>query len=177
MKEMARYGITLSLICVVASASLAVTNSVTGKRIAAQLKLEEEAGLKEVFPEADSFEPVKQEDELLYYKAISKDKKIIGAAFKVTKKGYSSPIEAIVGMAKDGTIKAVKILSQNETPGLGSRVSEPSFLSQFTNKDTADLNQVQAITGATISSKAVIDAVTEKAQIIKDLIIDAPKKR
>ncbi len=176
MKEMVRYGVTLALICVVASASLALTNSVTKQKISAQLKAEEEESLKEVFPEAESFEPVKQEDELFYYKVISQDKKIMGAAFKVSSKGYSSPIETIVGMAKDGTIKAIKILSQSETPGLGSRISEPAFLSQFENRTVTDLSQVQAITGATISSKAVIDAVAEKARIIKELIKDAAKK-
>ncbi|MFA5114971.1 MAG: RnfABCDGE type electron transport complex subunit G [Candidatus Omnitrophota bacterium] len=172
MKEMARYGLVLSLICVVASASLALVNRITKPRIIAQARAEEEASLKEVMPEAIRFEAVKSGGSVLYYKAYGPDAKIIGAAFKAAHKGYSSVVETMVGMKIDGTICAIKVVSQNETPGLGARISEPSFAGQFKNKDI-DLDGVQAITGATISSRAVIDAVKEKAREIEGLIKDA----
>jgi electron transport complex protein RnfG len=73
-------------------------------------------------------------------------------------------------MTKDGTITAIKILNQNETPGLGARIIEPEFTRQFSNKDLSALNDIQAITGATISSRAVIEAVKKKAGEIKELI-------
>jgi len=168
MKEMVRYGFTLAIICIVASASLAVVNAVTKSKIIAQAQAEEEASLKEVLPEAVHFEPVKSAEEIIYYRAHDKDRKLIGIAFKASGKGYSSVVETIVGMKTDGTIVAIKILSQNETPGLGAKVAEPEFSSQFVNKK--DLADVSAITGATISSKAVIDSVKKKAEEIKALI-------
>lgn len=173
MKEMIRYGFILAMICLVAAGLLSGVNALTKERILAQAQAEEEASLKEVIPEGVSFEAVKSGEEILYYQANDQEGKFVGAAFKATGKGYSSNIETIVGMQRDGTISAIKILSQNETPGLGARVAESDFTGQFKNK--TDLSQVQAITGATISSGAVIDSVKEKAEEIKRLIKDVPK--
>ncbi|MDD5729983.1 MAG: RnfABCDGE type electron transport complex subunit G [Candidatus Omnitrophica bacterium] len=172
MKEMIRYGLILASICVIASASLAAVNSVTKTRILSQAKSEEEAGLKEVVPEGARFDAVKSGNETIYYKAFDKNGMAAGVAFKAEGKGYSSVIETLAGMKNDGTIIAVKILNHNETPGLGARVAEHSFTGQFANKNIRDLNQVQAITGATISSKAVMDSVKKKAEEIKNLLKD-----
>lgn len=170
MKEVIRFGFILTLICIVAAGLLAGVNSLTKERTLAQAQAEEKASLKAVIPQGMHFEPVKKEEQIIYYKAFDKDGKFIGVAFKTQAKGYASIIEAIVGMLKDGTITSVKILSQNETPGLGSRIVEPAFITQFTRKK--DLSAVQAITGATISSKAVIDSVKKKTEDIKALIKD-----
>ena len=100
---------------------------------------------------------------MLYYKGFDAEQKFIGVVFKVGKKGYSSVIETVVGMLKDGTITAIKVLSQNETPGLGSQVAEKKFTDRFNKVSFSDLASVQAITGATISSRAVVDSVKEKS--------------
>ncbi len=165
---MVRYGFILALICFVAAGLLAGVNSLTKSRIIAQAQAEEEASLKEVIPEGEQFEAVKKDGEILYYKARDKAGKLIGVAFKASGKGYSSTVETMVGMLSEGTITAVKVLNQNETPGLGARITEPEFAGQF--KNTQDLSNIQAITGATISSKAVIDSVAKKAEEIKALI-------
>lgn len=193
MKELVRYGFILCVICLVAAGLLAGMNLLTSSRILAQVQNEELASLKEVIPQGDSFEAVKDaQDEILYYNAFDKDKNIIGYAFKASGKGYSSTIETMVGMMRDGTIAGIKVLSQNETPGLGARICEvqedktifdlgkkeaipsapkkPWFQEQFSNKRIDNLNEVQAITGATISSKAVIDSVEQKALQIQELI-------
>jgi electron transport complex protein RnfG len=172
MKEMLRYGFILSVICLVASGLLAGVNSLTKKQILLQAQAEEENSLKEVLPEAESFQPVTSGDEVVYYKAKDKEQRLIGVAFKTTGKGYSSDIVTMVGMSIDGTIKTIKVLSQNETPGLGARVSEEAFTNQFKNK--RDLNEVSAITGATISSRAVIEAVKKKARELQALLKNNP---
>jgi len=164
MKEMIKYGFTLALICVIAAGLLAGVNALTKSKIVLQAHAEEVASLREVLPEAVSFEPVKSEDAVLYYKALDGEGKLIGAAFKASGKGYSSTIETMVGMLKDGTITAIKVISQNETPGLGTRVAEPEFTGQF--KNILDMSGASAITGATISSKAVIHSVEKKAKEI-----------
>ena len=170
MKEMIHYGLVLSFICLVAGGLLAGVYSLTNPKIISQAQAEEVASLKEVVPLAETFEPVKSVEDILYYNAYDKEKKLIGVAFKASGKGYSSTIETMVGMLKDGTITAIKVVSQNETPGLGARVVEPAFTGQFSNKNAQSLRDVQAITGATISSKSVIDAVTKKSEEIKKLI-------
>ncbi|MCX5669182.1 MAG: FMN-binding protein, partial [Candidatus Omnitrophica bacterium] len=67
-------------------------------------------------------------------------------------------------------ISAIKIISLNETPGLGMRVTEDKFTGQFNQQNSLDLSGVEAITGATISSSAVMNSVMKKAQEIKELI-------
>jgi electron transport complex protein RnfG len=187
MKNVIRYGFILSIICLVATGLLAFVNSFTKIKISQQAEAEIQNSLKEVLPEAAMFEPVRSKDEVLYYKAFDLDKNLLGLAFIAKKKGYSSDIETMVGMEPDGTITAIKILNQNETPGLGSRITEvkddttifdflmgkrkaefnkPWFQEQFSDKRVSGLDDIQAITGATISSRAVIDSVNIKAQEI-----------
>jgi len=194
MRETIRYGFILAVICIVASSLLAGMNSLTRPRIIALAQAEEKATLSELLPEAKNFEPVKsKEGDVIYYKAYDKNGKFAGAAFKAQAKGYSSIIETMVGMTKDGTITAIKIISQNETPGLGAKIAEVAeettlweavkgkktsterkswFQEEFRNKKIEDLKDISAITGATISSQEVIDSVKKKAEEIKELIKD-----
>lgn len=170
MKEMIRYGFILAVICVVASALLAGVNALTGPRIIAQAQAEEEASIKEVMPLAEHFEAVKSGNDTLYYKAHDKNGKLIGVVFKATGKGYSSTVETVVGMKKDGQITAIKVISQNETPGLGAQVAGDGFSGQFKGQDALKLSGVEAITGATISSRAVIDSVKNKSAELWEVI-------
>ncbi len=172
MRETIRYGFILAVICIVASGLLAGMNSLTKSRIIAQAQTEEDAALREVMPFGECFDPIKKGEDIIYYKVRDKDGKFIGVVFKASGKGYSSVIDTLASMTEDGTIVAIKILNQNETPGLGARVAESSFRGQFSDKNIQGLANVQAIIGATISSKAVIDSVQEKAKEIQKLIKD-----
>jgi len=169
MKEIIRYGFVLTLICAVSGGLLAGVDMLTEPKIALQKANEEKAALEEVMPQADKFEMVKAEGKPEYYKAFDKSGAFLGVVFKASAKGYSSIIEVLTGMLKSGNITAIKVLSQNETPGLGSQVSDNKFTGQFSGKDNT-LSGVEAITGATISSSAVINSVKEKAKEIKTLI-------
>ncbi|MDD5584121.1 MAG: RnfABCDGE type electron transport complex subunit G [Candidatus Omnitrophica bacterium] len=168
MKEMIRYGFILAVICIVASGLLAMVNSLTHAKIIAQAQAEEEAGLKQVIPSAVRFEPVTSDSGVVYYKAYDSASAARGVVFKASAKGYSSTIDTLVGMASNGTVIGIKILSQNETPGLGTRVAEAAFTNQFINKK--DISDVQTISGATISSRAVIESVKRKADEIKKIL-------
>jgi len=76
----------------------------------------------------------------------------------------------MVGMSASGEITGVKVINQNETPGLGTRVSENSFLSQFVNKNINSLSGVQTVSGATISSRAVIESVRKRIEQIQKIL-------
>ena len=123
MKTVFRFSLILFFICLVAAGSLGFINWLTRPKILAQIRLEEEESLKEVLPQADYFQEVRKDQDILYYKAY-KDKELIGVAYKAKAKGYSSIIEAMAGMDLDGKITGIKIINQNETPGLGSRIVE-----------------------------------------------------
>jgi len=162
--------LTLSLISAGAGALLAIVNLKTKPLIIAQGLARERASLLKVMPQGVNFEPVKAEEEVIYYKVFDKDGAILGSAFKAESRGYSSNVETIAGMSLDGVIASINLLSQNETPGLGNVIREPSFTDRFKGKKINEIASIDAIAGATISSKAVIEPVYEKAKEIYSLI-------
>jgi electron transport complex protein RnfG len=85
-----------------------------------------------------------------------------------TQKGYKGNITLTLGYSLDGTITGMEFLMINETAGLGSKAKEPSFKGQFVNKqiekftlskNATNADEVDALSGATITSRAVLDAV------------------
>ncbi|GAH24330.1 unnamed protein product, partial [marine sediment metagenome] len=93
-------------------------------------------------------------------------------------KGYGGDIDILVGLEDEATIKGISIISSLETPGLGSRIAESPFTDKFTGLNIDDValrrdgGQIDAITGSTISSRAVVDAVRdtamEKVKLLKE---------
>ncbi len=171
MKEITRYGLILGAICFVSSGILAVVNAVTEPRIEIEEKKEEQLALKEVMPDSANFEQALKDGEFLYYKAYDSAGRLNGFVVKSKSKGYSSDIEAMTGLGLNLEITNVKILSQNETPGLGTRVTEPKFLGQFRGKGLGAIGNVDTITGATISSNSVIKAVQSKISELKETLL------
>lgn len=170
MNEMTRYALTLSIICAVAAATLSGVNLLTKPRILAQAQAAEETALKDVLPQASRFEPVEKDGRVVYYKAFDADGNFTDVAFVAEQKGYSSVIRIMAGMSREGVIGSIKVLSQNETPGLGSGITSDEFGGQFSGKTIEGLSAVRAITGATVSSRAVIDSVKNKAGQIAELL-------
>ncbi len=114
-------------------------------------------------------------DSLDVYPA-KKDNEIVGYGVKsYSKKGYSGQIVLAVGFKPDGTIYNITVLEQKETPGLGTKMTQAFFRDQFIDKNPAsfrlkvkkDGGQVDAITAATISSRAFCDAVQNAYSSLK----------
>ena len=91
-------------------------------------------------------------------------------------KGYSSFIKMLVSLSPDMKIRDVNILDMNETPGLGDQVLEKSFLDQFKGKSLSQIiltksetkENIQAVSGATYSSRGVINGVKDAVQMLVD---------
>ncbi|NOZ22448.1 MAG: RnfABCDGE type electron transport complex subunit G [Planctomycetes bacterium] len=107
-----------------------------------------------------------------------RDGKIEGVVYVTTARGYGGPIDVVVGMKTDGTIQGVRVVKASETPGLGSRIrevrygeKEPYFTKQFKGETVSDFSsgkfKLDAISGATISSKAVESAVRKAVDLFK----------
>ena len=171
MSQLVKFGLILGVICLAATLVLAVTYEVTKPKIEKQLKMEEENALRSIMPSADSFNE-KNLDGIEYFEAL-KGKTVVGYCIRITGNGYSGYIRLIAGIDINGTIGGVAILEHSETPGLGAKIaeirpgeSEPWFLKQFKGKDARDIaikKNIDAITGATISSKVVTDAIRKSA--------------
>ena len=169
MNQMTKFGPILGIICLAATLVLALTYEVTKPIIAAEMDREEQQALKAIIPEADLFKPGTAGG-IEYFEAL-KGPALIGYCLKITGSGYGGYMRIIVGIDTGGVIKGLRILEHQETPGLGSRInetrpgeSEPYFLRQFKGKNAGTValrSGIDAITGATISSKAVTDAVNK----------------
>lgn len=151
--------VVLTVICIVVSAALAYTNSITLPIIEKNAALAADSARIELLPEAtDGFEPVEIEMENIVemYKA----KNDTGYVITSTANGYGGAIKFMVAYDKDGKIVNLKVLEANETPGLGTKISERAFLDQFIgiDKEVAKAD-VDMITGVTISSSAALDGL------------------
>jgi len=181
MKEMLKITLSLIVIFIAAGVIMGVTYKYTSPvRFYAEKKEKEEA-LKEMAPEAT--DPVKAAGKWTihgksyeYYVATSSRKPVAYIA-STAGKGYSSHIQMLVSLDKAMKIKDVKILHQQETPGLGDQVEDRKlFLDQFRGKGLLQLvlikgetkENIQAISGATISSRAVTNGVKDGVQTLVD---------
>lgn len=142
----------LTIICVIAGFLLGLTYNLTADKIRYQEEKAEKDALRAVLPDASDF----SKETPASYKGLNTEGRIVGYAYIAEGKGYSSTIKVVVGTDTEGNIVGIKILSQSETPGLGNRITDPNFQGQFSRKSIDD---VDTITGATISSRAVIEIV------------------
>ena len=154
--------VILTVICIVISAALAFTNDLTAPVIEeATARLNEQAR-KEVLPEADGFEKMDVEGLPETITEVYQATNGAGYVFMITSDGYGGKdtMNLICGIDADGVIVSCKVLSHKETAGLGSKVAEDTFSGQFTGKD-ANLDGVEAISGATRSSEYYINAIKD----------------
>ena len=158
----------LAVIVVASVVLLMVVNSITSP-IVKNMQVEEiKNTLRSIFPEMSQYE-LKDEIYIIY-----QDGEKAGYAFMTSGSGYSGNIDIMVGLDSGFGIKGLSILSQTETPGLGSRITESLFTDQFKGLYATDIalkadgGKIDAVTGATISSRAVVNAVKEKMVEIID---------
>jgi electron transport complex protein RnfG len=164
MNNFTRMTLVLFMVCGAAAGALAFVNQITRPKIIAQAKLEREVALKDVAPEATDFREVVPDK---IWDAL-KDGERIGSVILTAAQGYSGNISIVLGLDADGSLTGVKILTQSETPGLGAKIVERAFLDQFRGKtaesivlkkDDPSVGGIDAISAATISSRAVTNTV------------------
>lgn len=168
-KEIAKPALILFLICLIITACLAGTNLLTKKVIAKEEEKSTQQSRLLVLPTADTFEKSDRSDICYVGK---KSDSVVGYVFTTTAASYGGTIEVMTGIDSDGKISGVTILSISDTPGLGMNAKKESFLGQYrkgipengfevVKGGNASDGQINAITGATITSKAVTSAVND----------------
>ncbi|PLY02491.1 MAG: hypothetical protein C0622_05415 [Desulfuromonas sp.] len=179
MKDISRLLIALTLIAAGAGLILSLVEGVTREPIKEQRRIQMLKALSAVLPEFDNSpdsDTVVLENgvdakgnpvQVIFYRGRKGDE-LTGTAFKVVAPdGYSGNIEVMVGVKPDETLQAIEILAHAETPGLGSKITEPWFKDLFKSKglDNADWRvkkdggEFDQITGATISPRAIVGAI------------------
>lgn len=179
MRDIIKTGIILLIISAIAAFALAMTNEVTKDKIAEQRFLANEQAKKEVLADAASFEDVIGDElndivsayppVIEVYKGLDASGNIIGYVFKSTPTGFGGNVEVVTGINIEGILTGVRIGSHNETPGLGAKAKDAAFYEQYNGmstdtpigvaKSNPSETDIQAITGATISSAAITSGV------------------
>ncbi|MBQ8503186.1 MAG: RnfABCDGE type electron transport complex subunit G [Clostridia bacterium] len=170
--------VALLVICLVATALLAGTNLITSEKIALNAVETEKASRMLVLPEGAQYSEVTALDNGLTY-CVGSDEggNQVGYVFTSDAKGYGGTVSVMVGLDNEGTITGIEILSHSETPGLGANATKDDFKSRFigkfgelsVDKTSNDGQNVQAITAATITSKAVTNAVNAVTAAFEEL--------
>lgn len=177
LKEILIPTVSLFVICLCVTALLAVTNAVTKDAIAYQQERSAAESRQAVCPDAVDFEKVEYDVQgVECYKALDESGNLIGYAISSASRGYGGDVKVMTGInAEDGSVIAINVYDNSgETPGLGINTSGEKFTSQFAglssgtgvtvDKDAGknpDSVAVDSVTGATISSRAVVDAVNQ----------------
>ena len=162
----------LFTITLIASAGVGAVNMITEEPIAAAKAAATTAAVANVLPEFDNTTPVEQEIDgmtIKVYTATSGDDVVGYAVESMTKSGFGGAIRMMVGFLPDGKIFNVNVLEQAETPGLGTKMCDEgnALISSIKDKDADELKfsvkkdggELDALTAATISSRAYYDAV------------------
>lgn len=198
MKKILKDTLILTIITVVAGFCLGYVYDITKEPIAKTQELAKQNAYKAVFMDADSFAEdevshVANADVILEdggFSAVTIDEAMaaldasgnkIGYVLTVTdSEGYGGDITIAMGIKADGTLNGIEILSISETAGLGMRANTDEFKSQFAGKKVEQFNytktgakndyEIDALSGATITTKAVLNAVNGGLLYIKTVV-------
>ena len=168
MNEILKIIITLTLVTVIATTLLAMSYGITKPFIDKAKENNFQIQIKKIFPDSDSNRKVDSKFE------VYSQNRLLGYAVLAYANGYSSQIELLIGVSTDSKVAGVAVLSQSETPGLGTRITEQVFLQQFVGKSINELTlskyggKIDGITGASVSSKAVVDTVKVTVEELHD---------
>lgn len=179
--EIVKTGAILFLITAVSAGLLAAVNAKTAPVIVQNEIVKQENARRSVLPEADGFEeciiPEEKKDKTV--SAVYKATNDSGYVVTVSPVGYGGEISMAVGISSNGKVSGVNIISNSETAGLGAKCTDESWLKQFSGKSDnitvaktgAKDNQINAISSATITSKAVtagVNAALDSVKIAKE---------
>jgi Na+-translocating ferredoxin:NAD+ oxidoreductase subunit G len=179
LKDIIKITLNLVIIYVIGGIILAGVYAMTSPIMFRNAVIEKETALKKLMPEADRIDKIGDwtiHEKHAEYFVAEKDGKPIGYIIQSFGKGYSSYINTLIAVDTEFTIKKIGILGHAETPGLGDEIEADSFQGQFVGKDpehmkvlkTDTTEYIQAISGATISSRAVAeDAVKNSLNFLR----------
>ena len=173
-----RLTVTLLAICAVVALALAGVNAITKDKIAAIKAEKTQKAIVAVLPGAENIAEVSFTDQSGLVAKVYQDT-VVGYAVEVAPNGFGGAITMMVGVSPEGEVLGISIISHAETPGLGAVAAANtdkgvSFREQFKGLLAgigigSEGNQIRAISGATISSQAIVDGVNAALECIKNM--------
>lgn len=181
MNKSLRLGAILLFITGLTGLILGIAYKVTEEPIARSRMRQKMEALRNVLPQGETFQEITspealKEGFLEIHEGYEGDF-LVGYALTLPAKGYAGDILLMIGVSPEGSVLGVRVLAHQETPGLGARGAELAFLEQFQGKNRAPLKVVkppsqeegiQAITGATITTRGIARGVDKAFIFVKE---------
>ena len=167
-----RLTLTLFLITTIVAGLLGLVNYVTADTIAEQIAQKAENAMRQVL-EADSYEPLDVPEESAVTAAYRAGDR--GYVVRVAPNGFGGAIDMMVGVDVSGAVTGAAIVSQSETASLGANCTREDFRAQFTGKTgtlsvSKDGGEIEALTGATVTSRAVTEGVNTALEFVQEVL-------
>lgn len=181
VRSIIKTGAILLVIGFVCTLLLALCNDMTKDRIAMLSANAEQEAMVSTLPIADKFVKIQYEGSgvvTAVYEGKNANKEVVGYCVKAEPIGYGGAISMIVGVDIDGKVTGVDIVNMSETPGLGAKAKEKSFTEKFIGKvagikvrksGVPGDDEISAISGATVTSKAVTSGVNAAIEAVENL--------
>ncbi len=157
--------LVLGMICLVVSAALAFTNSITAPIIEANALALAQSQRIELLPEATEFTEI--ETDLPNIVSIHEGNNDTGYVIVAASKGYGGDVVATCALSPDGKLTGLIVDSSTETVGIGSRVSEPEYIEEYLNAESP--TDVDLISTVTLSSRALQTAIVSAVSYLADV--------
>ena len=183
MKHILKPALSLLIIAAITTSLLALVYSLTLEPIANQRKKAQEKTMKAIMPAAAEFREIQTEKTKNMDRVFEgrTGEEILGYIIELSPAGYSGDINMMVGiLKKEHEIAGMRIIKHTETPGLGALAVKEKFYSKYDKRklvplrvvrNSAGENEIEAITGATITSRAITNAVNEAIEWYKGVTL------
>ena len=166
-----KIALNLTITCFISGIIIAGTFAITEPAAHAQRIKAKNDAMRELVKDAESFKAIEGKEG--WYAALKGDK-VLAYLVPASGKGYAGSIDMLAAVTPEGKAMDFKVLKHAETPGLGDKMVEPKFRKQFAGKASADLEvvkvpsekNIQALTGATITSRAVTKGIREAVDAV-----------
>lgn len=176
MNHPLKLGGILFLLTAICVSILGAVNQITEPIIKLNEIKTEETAMKALITDAESFVTIEDvQDESIKKLCVAKvGEDTVGYVLRMEPNGYGGAIKMLIGIGIQGEVKGISILEHSETPGFGANATKDSFKNQFNDKSTPlkvsksapGEDEIQAITGATITSVAVTNAVNAASEYV-----------
>lgn len=166
----------LAVVGILSGALLVLVYNYSIPKIRVNVENETERAIKNIFPACEKIKKTKND----FFRVTGAENKIAGYAFIAHGNGYQGIIKLIIGVDPKFTkIMGMEVLESQETPGLGAEIASREFRKQFENlpitqkieyvknQKPTKPNQIEAITGATISSRAVVNIINDEISVVR----------
>ena len=178
MKESIKIIATLTIVCLLCALALSLVHFSAAKKIDLNAVARIENAINTLYPQAASVKPVEGDDSV--FTLLDKQDKVMAYAFLAKGQGYQGTIVMLaVSNAGLSQLEGLEIIESLETPGLGAKIQNAPFRNQFkgapivselisTKEKAKTSSEIEAITGATVSSRAVVNILNKKIALLRN---------